>query len=193
MNIEAANDLVKALETMSLISKEQSRDLAQSRGEASHISEMFEKTLKQRLEGQSGPSSLPSEVLSSKASKFSDQHARHALRESSFLSAFSALMRLYADDATRSQAQKIFDLLREIRMIDIGDDPGNFASEMPPFASPAEGETPEERKRSMLGSFLSHHGGMSDFMQKRQEAWDKQIERSDALLREALAEARTLL
>jgi len=54
-------------------------------------------------------------------------------------------------------------------------------------------EAPEERKREMLGSLLEHHGSMDEFMQQRQEAYDRQIERSDALLREALAEARTLL
>lgn len=193
MNSEAASDLVKALEAMSQISEEQSRELAQSRGEASRLSEVFEKSLSARLDGSEKPSNLSSELLSARTSRFTEQYSRLAQREASFLNAFHALMRLYADSESRETADKVFELLRGIRTIDVGDDPNKFASEMPSFLAPSNEGGSDERNREMLGSVLKHHHDMQSFMEKKHKAWDEQIERSDALLREALAEARALL
>jgi hypothetical protein len=188
----AATELVESLESIAQISEESSRDLAESRERGERVRAIFEQRLKEKLAGESGPSSALKDVLAT-ASPGQDIRPRMALREACFLNAFNALMRLYADPESRSVAEKVFGLLREERMIGFAEELSLSPADVPRMIPDTEEQDPEARKRALLNAALKGQSEMRSFMQKRQALYDTQIERSQALLQDALATAKTLL
>lgn len=192
-NEDAASKLIASLEALVAISEVQGTELAQAREDANQAEEMFESQLERRIEGLPRQSSFPLTDMTGGLSRIQNQQIRQVQRETSFLDAFQALMPLWSDGATRERAENVYHLLRSIRLMDVGDDTTQFATEMPPFSPPTQMESLEEGRRGMLRSMLDHHHRMRDFMRKHQDEMNKRIEKSEALLREALTVARTMV
>ncbi|MGI8924158.1 MAG: hypothetical protein ACR2HJ_09005 [Fimbriimonadales bacterium] len=190
---EAARDLVTALEIVAAISAEESQELAQSRGESERLEGEFEAFLNERMAGRRGASRAPMDWLSENMSGLTNKHSRRVQRESAFVQSFHALVRLYAAEEARATADRVFSLLREIRLIDIGDDPALFASDLQLPANASQWDNLKERTRASLGSVSEYQGRMREAVRNLNARCDKKIELLDALLAEALATAKTLL
>jgi len=74
----------------------------------------------------------------------------------------------------------------------VGDDPALFASELSSIATAGEIDNLVDRRRALLDSALGSQARMREAMRNLNARFDKKIERSDALLAEALATAKTL-
>jgi hypothetical protein len=189
---DAVSDLVGALEILQEISELQSIDLERSRKDAAEIGEMFQGAIRRRLEGDTAPAPFALDRLMGGMDRMAEQHARSVRRESALLDAFHALMRLHSVDGMRESAEHIFSLLRQIRMIDVGESPRMFTEGMPSFPNPSEFASGEDRKRDLLQSLAKHEESMHEHVAGHQQFWDSQIKRAEALLSEALAAARKL-
>jgi hypothetical protein len=191
MSSAAATELVRALEILDQLSKESAIQLAETRARADKLGSMFQVRLKERIAG------VRSEALPSFEEKFDtpaqirNQHESSFRRETAFLDAFRALFDLYAAEATRPAAEQVFDLLRQIRLNGVGDDPSKFLARLPKYQTPeaAEGIDP---KTASLGAFLDFSPSMRDRVGERWAHYDEQIAKSDALLQDALDLARQI-
>lgn len=189
----ASLELVSALESLVRISEAQSVALQKSREHAQRIEGLFYRKLADRISGEKSLTPLSLNDLHDRTSNIHDIQASHVERESAFMSAIHALMVLSADGATRETAARVFDLLRAMRLNDAGNGAPELDLELPLAAGLQQDTSEEGRHEELFASFREHQGRMREWMQKRQAAFDEQIARSDALLTEALALARTLL
>lgn len=187
-NDDASRQLIRALETITAISEAQGVQLRQSRARAERLAGKFDSRLEQALEGvPGGPPLVDPEDLLLQPAGFHLQE-----RETAFLDAFQALMQLWADESKRDQAEKIFGLLRAIRLADVEEITPPFAEQMPPFPKPELSIDPADRQNAMRRQLLDHHRSMREFMQSRLASEDEQIQLQDARLKEALDLARLL-
>src|SRR5687768_8489477 len=122
-----------------------------------------------------------------------DQIARTARRERAFLDAFRCLMRLWAVDGKRNGAERVFELLAAIRLIDSDHEDSTFAEEIAPnLPQTPEEASPQDRRKAFMGSFLDLQERTAGAIGRRQEGWNQKIAESDRLLGEALALAKEL-
>lgn len=185
-----AQDLIRALETLLRVSDEQSQALAKSRAAAAQTAGLFFRQLEDRLAGRSGATPTPPDFPQRQISDITSSRFPHLERESAFLDAFQALMRLHGRQALRTRVESIFELLREIRLIDAGEEAGELKLNLRPPAPPTDGTSLRD---SVLQSMLTNHREISEKLQSRQAAWDEAINLQHAKLQQALMEARALL
>ncbi|HQU19749.1 MAG TPA: hypothetical protein PLA92_11950 [Fimbriimonadaceae bacterium] len=189
----AAEKLLRALETLIGISEKQGLGMAEARTESAQVEDEFETQLRSRIEGL--PTSAPFQMpdVTHGLARIQNQHSQHLKRETAFLDAFGALMPLWAEPATRECAEQVHQLLRSVRLIDLGADPARFAQEMPPF--PERDPLPGSglRRQDIFVAMLGYQQRMREFMQKHQEDMDRKLQESDRLLKEALEIARSMV
>lgn len=187
---EHAEALVGALDELTAIARAQASDAAKARDRATQLERMFEISLEKRLNGERPELSLP-EAMLSRTDELRDQWKQSRRREACLFEALEALMHLYAFPDAQPTCNHVFQCLKQVRMIDVGDDPTELAVE-PDFGTPS-GNNPSEVQRQMLRHVADFQSRMRERMEKQQAKWDEQIKRSDALVAEALALARSLL
>ena len=188
---EEAGRLVLALEELVRISEEESEGVARARESASAMSDLFRTALEGRLSGKPGDNSGWMERVKSRVSSVGNTVERSKRQELVFVDALECLMHLYAYPEAREGAARVFDLLKQLRLIATSNLLGE--EEMPSFELPGGGEADaEEHRRQGLSSVLDWQGRMQERMESRQKMWDDLIARSDEILHEALAVAREL-
>lgn len=185
-----AQDLVRALETLQRVSDEQDQALAKSRAAAAQSAENFFSQLEDRLAGRSGATETPPDFPQRQISDLSSSQSPRFERESAFMDAFQALMQLHECQEHRQRVQTIFELLREIRLIDAGEGAGELKLDVRPPTPPSDGTSVRD---SLLQSMLTNHRAIHEQMQRRQADWDEVINQQQSKLQQALTEARALL
>lgn len=188
--LEHAEALVGALEELTAIARAQAIDAAKARDRATQLERVFESSLEKRLNGERPELSMPDAMLS-RTDELRDQWKQSKRREACLFEALEALMHLYAFPEAQSICNQVFRCLKQLRMIDVGNDPTGLAVE-PNFGMPSA-DNPTEMQRQMLRQVADFQSRMRERMEKQQAKWDEQIKRSDALVAEALASARSLL
>ncbi|MBX7134238.1 MAG: hypothetical protein K1X67_16315 [Fimbriimonadaceae bacterium] len=187
---EHAEALVGALEELTAIARAQAIDAAKARDRATQLERMFESSLDRRLNGERPELSMP-EAMIGRTDELRDQWKQSRRREACLFEALEALMHLYGFPKAQATCDHVFQCLKHLRMIDVGDDPTELAVE-PNFGMPSA-DNPTEMQRQMLRHVADFQSRMRERMEKQHAKWDEQIKRSDALVAEALASARSLL
>lgn len=126
------------------------------------------------------------------ADRLSDMSALALRRETALCAGQLALMRLYAFSEAQASAERIAELLRSLRLLQIDTPPAT----PPPAPSLPEGlaenASPGDRQQQKIGFALDFFQGMDGYREKVQQRYQDKIERSDALLEQACQEAEAL-
>ncbi len=194
---QAGHDLVAALREMVAVKEEQTRQAESARLHSEQVREKFQRLLDARRAGagvQEADAAIQEDILHARCRDRLDE-IRHTeqlsrKREEAFLDAQEALMRLYADPAARDATGDIAAILRALRLL-------NFEGrlEAPPALEPPPlppVDDPQARETWKLDVFQGFSATMDAWHTERRKELEELMERSDALLRQALAQAENL-
>ncbi|HWA83801.1 MAG TPA: hypothetical protein VG820_10225 [Fimbriimonadaceae bacterium] len=189
--MDAALQLIASLESILRIDEQSGADLADARASAAEAEDVFERFLNQRLSpdpthpqpDNPARNFLTADRMAASQSRLQKQAGSNIDRETAFMDAFHALMRLYADEKSRGVADQVFQILRELRELGF-----ERTEDIMPLSLPKAGDS----KMAKLAAMLEFQKSMKERMARRQAEADRKIARANELLVRALEIARTL-
>src|SRR5579859_6322774 len=104
---DAARDLVRALEEMADVSREQSRRLEEARERLRETQQVFRDAMSAKMEGKSTNVDL-SRLIYGRSQELAEGEALSGRRKEALLEAFHALMWVYVYESSRELADSIF-------------------------------------------------------------------------------------
>ena len=200
---EAVQNLVDALAAARAVYGTQRQSAEDARQNAEGTEEPFLSFLKAQqfdatsAEAQERQRQLLEQMRSRRSSQFGIEHladmsARNLRWETALCDSQIALMRLYAYPEAQAGAERIAELLRTLRLLQVEHVPRT----PPPAPSlPAintETASEEERQQQKFGMALDFMQGMSGYREQVRQSYQERSNRTETLLRQAHEEAEAL-